>query len=132
MRVSLQLVDEQRDLVDHRASTSFPAPPLLAINGAELAGRIGPLVPDRDAVFLEVGDVRLAFEKPEQLMDDGAEVEFFRRQAGKSLAQIKARLPAEKRERAGAGTVAALLAVLEDGGEEVVVGFHGETLNFKL
>ena len=132
MRAAFQSVDEQRDLIDHRAAAAFPAPPLFSVNGAELAGFVRPFIPDGDSVFLEVGDVRLAFEEPQQLVDDGAEVEFFRGQAGETLAEVIARLPAEDRERAGAGAVAALLAVFEDVGEEVVVGFHGETLNFKL
>ena len=132
MGIALQPVDKQRDLVDHRAAAAFPTPPLLPVNGAEFTGCVRPLVPDRDPVFLEIGDVRFAFQEPQELMDDGAEVEFFRGETGETFAQIKARLSAEDRERAGAGAVAALLAVFEDVGEEVVVGFHGETLNFKL
>ena len=130
--VAFEAVDEQGDLVDDSIARAFPSPPLLSVDGAELAVFVGPFVPDGDAVFLEIGDVGLAFEEPQQLVDDGAEVEFFRGDAGEAFAEIVARLPAEDGERAGAGAVAACLSVFEDVAEEGVVGFHGETLNFKL
>ena len=79
----------------------------------------------RDAVFLEVGDVGVAVEEPQQLVDDRAEVEFLGGEAGESLAEVVADLAAEDREGAGAGAVGALFAVVEDVVEEVEVLAHG-------
>ena len=43
-----------RDLVDRPAVGRLPRPPLLAVDRAELAVLVGPLVPDGDAVLLQV------------------------------------------------------------------------------
>ena len=47
---------------------------------AEIAVLVGPLIPDRDAVFLEIGDVRVAGQKPQQLVDDRFQMQLFGRQ----------------------------------------------------
>ena len=65
--------DQVRDLVDRLAIGCLPRTPLLAVDRTELPLRVGPLVPDRDPVFLEIGDIRRAPEEPDQLVNDGAE-----------------------------------------------------------
>ena len=52
----------------------FPRTPLLSINRTEVAVFVGPFVPDPDFVFLEIADVGLSFEKPEELVNDRAKV----------------------------------------------------------
>ncbi len=118
-------VHEAGDLVDGRAVLGLPGAPLLSVDGAELAVFVGPFVPDADAVFLEVGDVGVAFEEPEELVDDGAEVELFGGEAGEAVTKVEAGLAAEDREGAGAGAVGAFFAVLKDVPEEVEVLLHG-------
>ncbi len=49
-----------RDLVDGRAVRCRPAPPLLAIDRAEIAVSVGPLIPDRNTVFFQVFDIGIA------------------------------------------------------------------------
>jgi hypothetical protein len=50
--------------------------PLLPINGTQIAVFVRPFVPDGHFVFLEVTDVGIATQEPEQLIDDGAEMQF--------------------------------------------------------
>ncbi len=107
----LEVVDELFDLIDHAAIGANPRAPLAAIHGAEVAVFIRPLIPDADAVFLEIGDVGAALEKPQQFVDDGAQVEFFGGETGKALPQIIAHLAAKDGDGARARAVGARLAV---------------------
>ena len=84
--IFFDVFDDARDLIDGGAIRSAPVAPLGAIDAAEVAFLIGPLVPDGDIIFPQVADVCFAFQEPEQLVNDGAEVEFFCGEEGKTLA----------------------------------------------
>jgi len=84
--IFFDVFDDARDLIDDGAIRSAPVAPLGAIDAAEIAIRIGPLVPDGDIIFPQVADICFAFQEPEQLMNDGAEMEFFRGEERKALA----------------------------------------------
>jgi hypothetical protein len=58
-------------------------------------------------------------------VNDGAEVEFFRGEEGKALAQIEALLGTENGIRAGAGAVGFESTLIKDKAEEAVVLLHG-------
>ena len=114
-----------RDLVDRPAVRGVPRPPLLAVDRAELAVLVGPLVPDRDLVLPQVGDVGRAAEEPDQLVDDRAEGDLLGGDERKPLAQVEPDLAAENAERAGAGAVGLLDPVVEDSLHQVEVLPHG-------
>ena len=82
-----------------------PGAPLPAVDGAEVAVFIGPLIPDGDAVLLEVGDAGVASQEPEEFVDDGAQVELLGGQAGEARGEIEAHLVAEDAFRAGPGAI---------------------------
>ena len=63
---------------------------------------------------MQVLDVAVAHQEPEQLMDDRTQVELFRRDARESLGEVEAHLVAENGTRADAGAVAFLSAVFID------------------
>ena len=109
------------DLIDLAAVGGAPAAPLLAVHRPELAALVGPLVPDRDAVLAQVGDVGVAAQKPQQLVDDGAQVELLGGHQRKAGRQIEAHLLAEQRQRAGAGAVRLASAALADGAQQLQV-----------
>jgi len=75
--VGLKRFDDLGDLIDGGAVAAIPTAPLGSVDGSEVAIFVGPLVPDADLVFLEVADVGVALKEPEELVDDGAEVELF-------------------------------------------------------
>jgi hypothetical protein len=101
-----------------------PGAPLVAVDGAEIALLVGPFVPDGDAVVLQVLDVGVAPQEPEQFVDDGLEVDLLGGEQGKALAQVEAHLVAEYREGAGAGAVVLAGAVGHDVTQEVEVLPH--------
>ena len=123
-----EIVEEASDLVDGCSIFCRPRSPLLAIDGTQVAVLISPFVPDPDFVFLQVADVCITHQKPEELVDDGAEVELLGGEAGKSLTEVVAGLPSEDGERTSTGTVGALFAVFEHIAEQVQVLPHGNFL----
>ena len=125
--VGLDVADELGDLVDMFARRRQPRAPLIAVDGSELAVRVGPLVPDGHAVFFEIGDVRRARQEPQQLVEDRLRVQLLRRQQRKAGREVEAHLVAEHRQRAGAGAIGLLDAVLEHVAHEVEVGAHVST-----
>src|SRR5262245_24001455 len=73
------------DLIDGSAIGGAPIAPLRAVDAAEVALLVGPLVPDGHSAFVEVTDVRIAAQKPEEFVNDGFEMELFGREQGKSF-----------------------------------------------
>ena len=73
--VLFDLVDDVGELVDGLyfplAVGCFPAAPLFAVDGAEIAVFIRPFIPNAYAVFLEVGDICVTRDEPKQFVDDG-------------------------------------------------------------
>ena len=87
---------------------------MLAINRAQLATLVGPLIPDRAAVFLEPGDIGLAPQEPKKLDDDRPQVQLLGRQERKSAPEVKPHLPAEHTQRPRTCPVIAAGAGFED------------------
>ena len=70
VRRSLDLFNYVVDLIDAYAVGATPVAPLRAVNATKLTFLIGPLVPNRNSVFVEITHVRFAAQKPEQLVND--------------------------------------------------------------
>ena len=70
MRIVLNRFDNIFDLVDDFAFWPFPATPLLSVNRAKIAILIRPFIPTAHFIVLKIFDVRIAREKPNQLMHD--------------------------------------------------------------
>src|SRR5213594_4900669 len=75
MRIFLNLGDHLIDLVDRVAISGAPIAPLSAVDAAEAAFGVGPFVPDADTVLVQVFNIRVAAEEPEQLVNDGFDVD---------------------------------------------------------
>ena len=84
---------------------------MLAVDRAEIAVLVGPFVPDGDTVLVEIFDVGVAAQEPEQFVDDRFQVQLLGGEQRKALGKIEAHLMAEDREGADAGAVALLHAV---------------------
>src|SRR4030095_1328003 len=100
--IRFDLLENLSHLVDLSAVGSGPRAPLLAVDRPQLAVFISPLVPDRNAAFLEVADVRLAAQEPEQLVNDRPRVQLLRSYERKTLPQVESHLIAKDAQRAGA------------------------------
>src|SRR5687767_783706 len=111
IRIALDHRRDMGDLIDGLAVLRRPRAPLPAVNRPEIAAGIGPLVPDPYAVVVEIFDVGVAGQEPQQFVDDRLQVELLGRRERKAMGEIKAHLMAEYGNRAGAGAIAFLDAV---------------------
>ena len=95
--IFFDLIDDAVNLIDDGAIGAVPVGPLRAVDAAEISFFVGPLIPNRDAVFVQVTHVGVAAQEPEQLVDDRLEMQLLRGEQRKSFAQIEPRLRAENR-----------------------------------
>src|SRR5690606_31625529 len=109
---------------DLAAVGGAPSTPLRAVDRAEIAVLVGPLVPDRHAVPVQIIDVRVAGEKPQKLVDDRAQMQLLRRHEREAFGKIEAHLITEDAERARPGAVALLSAALADRAQQVEILSH--------
>ena len=130
--IFFDLRDHVVNLVERAAVGGAPVRPLRAVNAAQISVRVRPFVPDRHAVFVEPFDVRVAAQKPEQLVDDGLGVNLLRGKQRKRFAQRTADLRAENGKRARAGAVGLELTVFKDVPEQIeVLNHRGKNLTTK-
>ncbi len=122
--VALYLVDKLCYLVDAVAVGTAPRAPLLAVHGSEVAVAVGPFVPDGYTVVVQVLYVGVAFQKPQQLVDDGAQVQFLGGEQRETLVEVETHLVAEHAACAGARAVHLVGAVVHHMAEQVKVLFH--------
>jgi len=105
---------------------------LRAIDPAKIAVFVRPFVPDRYAVIIEPFDVRVAAQKPEQLVENGFRMNLFRGEQRKRIAQRTADLRAEQRISSRAGAVGFELSVFENVPEQIeVLNHRGKNLTMK-
>src|SRR5262249_37555951 len=88
-------LDDRSDLIDGAAAGRRPRTPLLAVNRTKITILVGPFVPDGDAVVVEILDVGVTGEKPQQFMDDRFQMQFLRGHQRKAVAEIEAHLMPE-------------------------------------
>ena len=112
-------------MVDLVAIGRLPAPPLRTIDRTEFAIGIGPLVPNAHAVFLQITDVGVAAQQPQQFMDDGFGMQLLGGQQRKAGGQIETHLPTEHRARAGAGAITLVVAMFKHMAHQIEVLLHG-------
>ena len=122
--VAADFLEEPGDLVVGLAVRAFPGAPLLAVDGAEIAAGVGPFVPDRHPVRLEIGDVGVAPEEPDELLHDRLQMQALGGDEREALPEIEADLAAEQRAHARSGAVALDRAVFQRVAHEVEVGAH--------
>src|SRR5439155_14783278 len=99
-RICFDLRDQIVDLIDPHAVCAAPVAPLRPIDATKIAGFISPLVPDGHTVFVEITNIRVAAQKPEQLVNDRFDVQLFcceERESRTLRAQIKSRLRTKDR-----------------------------------
>ena len=75
-------------------------------------------------MLVEIFDVGVAGQEPEQLVDDRFQVQLLGGRERKALGEVEAHLVPENRERAGAGAVALLHALGEDAFHQIEILAH--------
>lgn len=70
MRGALDLIYKPGDLVVTCSIGSLPRAPLVAVDRPQVPIFISPIIPDPYVIFVQVSDVRVTCQEPEQLVDD--------------------------------------------------------------
>ena len=99
------VLQQLRHLVYVPAIRCYPVTPLRAINWSKLPFVVGPFVPNGYAVCFQVGDIRVTPEKPQQFVDDGAQMQFLGGNGGETLVQVETKLVAKQADRPGSSAV---------------------------
>ena len=90
--IGLDAFDQVPDLIDGRAARIGPGSPLPAVDRPEIAALVGPFVPDRHAVVMQILDVGVALQEPQQLIDDRPQMQLFGRRDRKALREARSLL----------------------------------------
>ncbi|MOA38626.1 hypothetical protein D3C78_1603310 [compost metagenome] len=122
--IGFQGLDQKRDLVDMASVRRRPGAPLCAIDGAEIAVFVSPFIPDGNAIFLEIGNIGIALQEPQEFMDDRAQMQLLGGENRKTLRKVETHLVTENRARARAGAVPAVGAGFHDMPEKIEILFH--------
>ncbi len=120
-----QRAHHRGDLVDVPAVRGRPRPPLMPVDRAEFALRVGPLVPDADAALLQPADVGRALQEPQQLHDHRPDVHLLGGDQREPLGQVEPHLVAEDAQGAGAGAVGLDRPGPQDAIHQIEVLLHG-------
>src|SRR6185437_11711957 len=124
IRIAAQQLERHADLIDGASVGCQPFAPLLAVNRSQLAALVGPFVPNADTLVAQPGDVGVAPQEPEKLVDDRAQMDPLRGDQRESLREIEAQLLAEERQRPGARAVTLACAAFQDAAHQIQVGLH--------
>ncbi|OHB80198.1 MAG: hypothetical protein A2W31_02290 [Planctomycetes bacterium RBG_16_64_10] len=84
VRLGADPIDDRPNLVDLRTIGRRPGPPLPAVDRAQIPVLVCPCIPNADAMLIQVTNVRVAAQEPQQLMDDRPQVEPLGRQERKT------------------------------------------------
>ena len=79
-------------------------------------------------MLVQIGDIGIAHQKPQQLVDDRLDVDFLGRHQRKTKGQIETQLSAEYGERTGAGAVRFADAVVANMAHEIEVLLHARII----
>jgi hypothetical protein len=93
--VAFERVDDLLNLVNVTAIRRGPAAPLHAIHGAEVAVFASPFVPNRHVTFFEPVVVARTCQEPQQLLNDGAQVNLFGGDQREAFVEVKPHLVAK-------------------------------------
>ena len=117
--IVLQLIEYILYLVNDTSVVVGPRAPLVTIDGSEFAILISPLVPDAYAMLLQIFHVGIAFQEPQQFVDDTLQVELFRCEQRETVVEVIATLCTEDADGAGTCTVALFSTFGKDSVEDV-------------
>ena len=84
----------------------------MSVNGSQIAVLVRPFVPDGHTVVAQECNVAVSPQEPEQLVDDGAQMQFLGSQQREAATQVEAHLIPEDAQRTGAGAVVSPYAMV--------------------
>ena len=124
VRVGLDVVYQLAYLVHLAAVLRAPAAPLMAIDGTQLAVGASPFVPDSHFVVMQILHIGVAAQKPQQLIDDRAQMQFLGGQQWEAVVQVEPHLVAESAHSARTRAVALGHTIGQHMLQKVEILFH--------
>jgi hypothetical protein len=122
--IRLDLLHHVCQLIDGTAIRRGPGAPLFSVDGAELAALVRPFVPDAHTVLAQILDIGRAHEEPQQLVNDGFDVQLLGRDQREALRQVEAHLVAEYAQRARTRAIVLAGAVRADVAQKIEILPH--------
>ena len=98
----------------------------MTIDRSKLAIGICPLVPYAYAMLLQVFHVGVALKEPQQLIDNGLQMQLLGREQREAVVKIVSALCSKDAQRACAGAVSLLRTFSQDSVEDVEILFHDD------
>ena len=111
-------------LVDMASLIVGPRAPLIAVDMAQVAILISPLVPNAHTVILQIAHIGIALEKPKEFVDYRLQMHLLGGEQRKSVGKIKAHLVAKHALCTRARAVALLHSVFEHMLYQIEILFH--------
>ncbi len=96
----------------------------MAVNRPQFTLLIRPVVPDSNSILIQVTDVRVPCQKPEQLVNNRFRVKFLGRHKGKTTFQIKTHLVSKDASDSGPGTIFLLSSAVENLVQQLQINLH--------
>ena len=122
--IFLQPANEAIDLINAATVAIRPMAPLRTVHGPQFAVFISPFIPDSHAIFLQITHIGAAHEEPQQLVNDGAQMQFFRGETGEPFSQIKTNLTSENANGSRTGAILTGHAMRQHIIQQLEVLFH--------
>ena len=101
-----------------------PRAPLVAIDMPQIAIFIGPLIPYAHSVVLQIFNIGVACQEPQQLVYNRLQVQLFGCEQGETLLQVKTHLITKGTDSTRSGTVVFACTIVENVLQEVEILFH--------
>ena len=120
-------VDGVLNLVDYSAVVSLPFPPLLTVYRPKVSILVGPFVPDSNLVVLQLADVGVPRDEPQQLVDNTRPVYSLSGHCREALGEVETHLVTKHRDSPRPRTVSLLLAFRENPTQEIQILLHMPT-----
>ena len=83
-------------------------------------------------MFAQIGDVGVALQKPQKLVNDGFHMQLLRRHQRKALRQVESHLMAENRKRARSRAIVFFDAFAQNSVQKIEILAHGSSCNLNL
>ena len=102
----------------------------MTVDRSQVSVRIGPFVPDGHLMVMQVFDIGIPLDKPQQFVYNRAQMDFLRSQKGETLRKVKSHLIAENGLCAGTRPVGLHMPVLHDMLQKLQILLHEKILKF--
>ena len=113
-----------RELIDRLPLRPLPRAPLRPVNPPKIPMLIGPFIPNRHAMLVQIAGIGVPAQKPKQFVDNRPHMHLLRRDKWKTLPQIEPRLRTKQAKGTRPRAVRPGTSLLENQIEQPMVFQH--------